>query len=63
MLSSTRSSFLLDEQYVGARTVEENQSWKTMKDLVSLAQKHSDSETGWSEVRELLRRLGAEFNG
>jgi hypothetical protein len=63
MLSSTRSSFLLDEQYVGARTVEENQSWKTMKDLVSLAQKHNDSETGWSEVRELLRRLGAEFNG
>lgn len=61
MLSSDRSSFLLDWHYEGARTPEENEAWREMESVVDIVQKSSANGPGWDEIKTLLRNLGADL--
>ena len=61
MLASSRSAFLLDSNYQGVKSEEEKTAFLALDQVVDAARSHSDSETGWGQVRDLLRELGAEL--
>ena len=61
MLASSRSAFLLDSNYQGVKSDEEKTAFLALDQVVDAARSHSDSETGWGQVRVLLRELGAEL--
>lgn len=61
MLASSRSAFLLDSNYQGVKSEEEKTAFLALDQVVDVARSHSDSETGWGQVRDLLRELGAEL--
>jgi len=59
MLASSRSAFLLDSNYQGVKSEEEKTAFLALDHIVAVARTHSDSETGWGQVRKLLIELGA----
>ena len=61
MLASSRSAFLLDSNYQGVKSDEKKTAFLALDQVVDAARSHSDDETGWGQVRDLLRELGAEL--
>ena len=61
MLASSRSAFLLDSHYQGVKSDEEKHAFVALEHIINEARSHKESETGWGQVRKLLRELGAEL--
>ena len=62
MLASSRSAFLLDSNYEGVKSADEKNAFVALEHIIREAQSHDEKETGWGQVRKLLRELGAELD-
>jgi hypothetical protein len=61
MLASSRSAFLLDSHYEGVKSADEKNAFVALEHIIREARTHDETETGWGQVRKLLRELGAEL--
>lgn len=61
MLSSDRSAFLLERQFDGMLSDSERGLRDGLDELLAEARLHSDDDSAWRDVRQLLRRLGAHL--
>jgi hypothetical protein len=59
MLSSDRAAFILDDNYAAMRSESEVGASEALKPLLRIAQGMPE-DGGWSEIKDLLRKLGGE---